>query len=252
MRIGHNLSLVACRCPSSRSSCLPTVVVRAACSSDLVRGSRVPTSSVSSDKGSTYIVAYAPLLALPFRSPDVGAIQNMVKPFATACALAVLASLACISNAQLVSRLPDFCHGLDCPKFEVTTATDAYEVREYESGEPATLVWMSRTTHLLMAALRWPSTLPPTHTACLPWRRVCSGVGERGRGGIRVRVGDTPGLQGEAELCVICLQNNAESSVHCPRGRGLKSLPPVPPRRAARRSCSSTLTAATRRASRSR
>jgi hypothetical protein len=59
----------------------------------------------------------------------------MVKPFVTAYALAVLASLACISNAQLVSSLPPFCHGLDCPKFEVLKSTDAYEVREYESGE---------------------------------------------------------------------------------------------------------------------
>jgi hypothetical protein len=30
---------------------------------------------------------------------------------------------------------PWFCHGLDCPVFEVVDSTDAYEVRKYKEGE---------------------------------------------------------------------------------------------------------------------
>jgi hypothetical protein len=34
-----------------------------------------------------------------------------------------------------LGKKPWFCHGLDCPKYEVVETTDAYEVREYQEGE---------------------------------------------------------------------------------------------------------------------
>jgi hypothetical protein len=54
------------------------------------------------------------------------------------CALALLACFAPCSQAvpqiQLDSKAPWFCHGLDCPKFEVVSTSDSYEEREYKAG----------------------------------------------------------------------------------------------------------------------
>lgn len=55
-------------------------------------------------------------------------------------ALALLGLLVPLSSAWELGKRPWFCHGLDCPKYEVVDTTDAYEVREYSEG-----VWATTT-----------------------------------------------------------------------------------------------------------
>ena len=38
---------------------------------------------------------------------------------------------------------PWFCHGLDCPLYDLQNKTDAYETRKYQSGAPHLCVYGS-------------------------------------------------------------------------------------------------------------
>jgi hypothetical protein len=58
------------------------------------------------------------------------------------CLLALVALLGIATPAYgsdlELSKMPWFCHGLDCPKYTVLETTDAYEARQYEAGVWAT------------------------------------------------------------------------------------------------------------------
>ena len=50
-------------------------------------------------------------------------------------AAVLLISAPCTMAAQSSSvKKPAFCHGLDCPDFDVKETTDAYELRSYAAG----------------------------------------------------------------------------------------------------------------------
>ena len=60
----------------------------------------------------------------------------------TSALVAAAADAAAEAGAELLSVggneewvRPWFCHGLDCPKYEVVNTTDAYETRVYDKGE---------------------------------------------------------------------------------------------------------------------
>jgi hypothetical protein len=66
--------------------------------------------------------------------------------------VALLAITAPMCSAFELGKRPWFCHGLDCPKYEVVDTTDSYEVRHYDEGENKLLLYLKRVnaTHFVM------------------------------------------------------------------------------------------------------
>lgn len=107
-----------------------------------------------------------------------------------ACAVALAGPAAVAVELRMGSgwddKRPWFCHGLDCPVFEVLDTTDAYEVREYKEGEVKGEIEVSHEqSHANLS---------------IPCRRV----GHYLRGVVQLCAGGAHRVQGEPALCVCC------------------------------------------------